>query len=602
MAVNAIMEASFGAAQEPLASNLRPGRARANDPKTAGAPMAVFGRLWPLVLHRHARMSRVQPSPGDRLDSWKEIAAYLNRGVRTVRRWEAVEGLPVHRQLHRTQGSVYAFKSEIETWRKTAARQPVRRPAAPGPARHPIKSIAVLPFTNLSTDPENAYFADGLTDEVTADLSKVRALRVISRTSAMTFKGSAKDVKTIAAELGVRYVLEGSVRRAGGWLRITARLIDASTDAHLWADKYDGPVADVFAFQERLARTIVGALEMRLSTDEERRLAERPVATVHAYECYLRARQEIWRWRKDAIDRAVRLLHEGLETDGDSAGLYATLGLAHLQYREAGIDVGPGPLQEADACAQKVFALAPASLAGLQLRGWIDYSRGRVQEAVRDLKAALEIDPNSADTLSLLGNCYLISGKVTAARPLIARLLAVDPLTPVNRCMPGFADIMEGRFAPAVDPYRQMLEMDPGNPMARLFYIWVLILNDRIEEVASIIDGFSDEVRGTIPARIASVLAHAVTGNAAGLHAAVSPEVEGVATSTDLFPRFLAQGYALAGIPDRAMHWLEIAIGRGFINYPFLAQHDPFFESLRAHPRFVQLTEIARARWEGFEA
>jgi TolB-like protein/thioredoxin-like negative regulator of GroEL len=599
--VIAIMEPSFGAAQAPLDPNLRRGRARANDPKTAGAPLAGFGRLWPLVRRRRARMSRVQPSPGDRLDSWKEIAAYLNRGVRTVRRWEAVEGLPVHRQVHRTQGSVYAFKSEIETWRQSAARQPVSRSPAAAPARDPIKSIAVLPFTNLSADPENAYFADGLTDEVTADLSKVRALRVISRTSAMTFKGTAKDVKTIAGELAVRYVLEGSVRRAGGRLRITAWLIDASTDAHLWADKYDGTVADVFAFQERLARTIVSALELRLSTDEERRLAERPVASVQAYECYLRARQEIWRWRKDAIDRAVRLLLEGLETDGDSAGLYATLGLAHLQYREAGIDVGPGPLQEADACAQKVFALAPASLAGLQLRGWIDYSRGRVQEAVRDLKAALEIDPNNADTLNLLSNCYLISGKVTAARPLIARLLAVDPLTPVNRCMPGFADIMDGRFESAVDSYRQMFEMDPGNPMARLFYIWVLILNGRIDEVADIVAGFPAEVRGTIPARIASVLAHAVTGNVDGVHAAVSPEVEGVATATDLFPRFLAQGYALAGLPDRALYWLEIAIGRGFINYPFLAQHDPFFHRLRADSRFAPLMAAARDRWERFE-
>ena len=103
-----------------------------------------------------------------------------------------------------------------------------------------------------------------------------------------------------------------------------------------------------------------------------------------------------------------------MRVGGDSAGLYATLGLAHLQYREAGIDVGPRPLQEADACAQEVFALEPASAAGLQLRGWIHYSRGRIQEAVRDLKAALEIDPNNADTLGLLSNCYLISGK---ARP-----------------------------------------------------------------------------------------------------------------------------------------------------------------------------------------
>ena len=291
-----------------------------------------------------------------------------------MRRWEHEEGLPVHRHVHRVQGSVYAYRSEIDAWRKTDERRAALRPAAdPGSAlalRH-LKSIAVLPFTNLSLDPENAYFADGLTDEVTADLSKVRALRVISRTSSMAFKDTSKDVKTIARELGVRYVLEGSVRRAGNQLRITAQLIDASTDHHLWADKFDGTVEDVFAFQERLSRVIVEALELRLSTDEERRLAERPIANVHAYECYLRARQEGWRWRKDAIDHAIQLLHNGLEIVGDNAGLYAALGLAHLQYMNAGIDVGERPLQEAEACAQKVFALEPASASGLQLRGWI---------------------------------------------------------------------------------------------------------------------------------------------------------------------------------------------------------------------------------------
>ncbi|HET6899036.1 MAG TPA: hypothetical protein VFK70_11835, partial [Vicinamibacteria bacterium] len=271
-------------------------------------------------------------APDDRLDSWKEIAAYVRRGVRTVRRWETDEGLPVHRHVHRALGSVYAFKSEIDAWRQLGSRRP------------PEKSIAVLPFANLSTDAENEYFADGLTDEVTADLSKVRALRVTSRTSAMTFKGTAKDCKTIARELGVRYVLEGSVRRAGRRLRITAQLVDASTDHHLWADKYDGGVEDVFAFQERLARVIVDALKLELSGDEDRRLGEHPIGSLPAYECYLRARQEGWRWRPDAIDRAVRLLRDGLALVGENARLYAALGLAHLQYREAGIDFGEGPL------------------------------------------------------------------------------------------------------------------------------------------------------------------------------------------------------------------------------------------------------------------
>ncbi len=540
---------------------------------------------------------------GDRLDSWKEIATYLNRGVRTVRRWEREEQLPVHRHQHRVLGSVYAFKSEIEAWRLTDPRHTAARTAAcsAGPMAAPLKSIAVLPFANLSTDPENEYFADGLTDEVTADLSKVRSLRVISRTSSMTFKNTTKDAKTIAGQLGARYLLAGSVRRAGGHLRITAELVDAATDVHLWADKYDGTVDEVFAFQERLARVIVDALELRLTADEDRRLAERPIGDVHAYECYLRARQEGWRWRRDAIDHAIQLLRNGLELVGDNAGLYAALGLAHLQYREAGIDFGEHPLDEAEACARKVFALDPASGSGLQLRGWIHYSRGRIQDAVGDLKAALDIDANNADTLSLLSNCYLISGKVAAARPLIERLLAVDPLTPVSRCMPGWADLLEGKFAAAVEPYRRMFEMDPSNPMARLFYLWVLVLNGRAEAIAPILQTFPADVRETVPAQLAFFLAHALAGNGADAHALVTPELEAAATATDLFPRVLAQGYALAGLPDRAMHWLEIAVDRGFINYPFLAEHDPFFSRLRDDPRFLRVMDSVHERWERFK-
>jgi TolB-like protein len=542
--------------------------------------------------------------PDDRLDSWKEIASYLNRGVRTVRRWEREEGLPVHRHVHRVLASVYAYKSEIESWRKHDERRAARHPVATIEREPPpgaVKSIAVLPFTNLSTDPENAYFADGLTDEVTADLSQLRALRVVSRTSSMAFKGTTRDVKTIARELGVRYVLEGSVRRDGSRLRITAQLIDASTDDHLWADKYDGTVEDVFAFQETLARVIVDALRLRLSADEDLRLAARPIANVHAYECYLRARQEGWRWRKDAIDHAIQLLNNGLAVVGDNAGLYAALGLAYLQYREAGIDFGERPLEQADACAGKVFALEPASASGLRLRGWLHYARGRVQDAVHDLKASLDIDASNPDTLGLLSNCYLISGRVTAARPLIERLLAVDPLTPLNRCMPGWADILEGNCAEAVEPYREMFEMDPGNPMARLFYIWVLILNRRTAPIEAILAACPREVRDTVPARLAMFLAHAVAGDTAAMHAMLTPETEAAATAGDVFPRMLAQGYALAGMPERAFHWLEIAIGRGFINYPFLARHDPFFRSLRTHPRFQPLMETTRDRWERFE-
>ena len=535
----------------------------------------------------------------DRLDSWKEIAAYLNRSVRTVRRWEADEGLPVHRHMHRALGSVYAFRSEIDAWRQTSQLRRVNR--APSVTAGAIAPIVVLPFTNLSPDAENEYFADGLTDEVIADLSKVRSLRVISRTSSMALKGTSKDVRAIGRELRVQFVLEGTVRRAADGLRISARLIDASSDECLWTEKYDGRVGDVFAMQERLARTIVDALQLQLTADEHKQLAAHPVDNVHAYKCYLQARQEAYRWRQDAIDHAIQLLRNGLAIIGENAELYAALGRTHLQYREAGIDLGEGPLREADECARKVLALDPQCCAGLQLRAWINYSTGRIQEAVRELKAVHAIEPNNSEALALLCNCYLISGYVSFARPLIDQLVAVDPLTPLTRCMPGFADLMEGNVASALGPYRQMFEMDPGNPMARLFYVPILAANGRMSEVREIVSTFPPEVKDTIPARLTNFVAHALAGNRSDALAMLTPQVETIANGTDVFPRFLAIGYAAIHMADRAIHSLSIAVDRGFINYPFLAHHDPFMKPLRTDPRFRQLLATVREQWEKFD-
>jgi thioredoxin-like negative regulator of GroEL len=220
---------------------------------------------------------------------------------------------------------------------------------------------------------------------------------------------------------------------------------------------------------------------------------------------------------------------------------------------------------------------------------------------VRDLKAALEIDPNNADTLGLLSNCYLISGKVAAARPIIERLLAIDPLTPLNRCLPGFADIMEGSFSTAVEPYRRMFEMDSDNPMARLFYMWVLVLAGRATDAEAIANGFPPDAHDLLPARVAFFLVHALARNVDGLPAALTDDVQAAAAAGDVFARFIAEGYAVAGMPEPAMRWLEIAVGNGFINYPFLAHHDPFLQSLRGQPRFLRLMETVRARWEAFE-
>jgi TolB-like protein len=540
--------------------------------------------------------------PTNRLGSWKAIAAYLDSSVRTVRRWERAEGLPVHRHMHHKLGRVFALRTELDAWRQTRARSPhpASRPtSAPLPATS--QSIAVLPFASAGSDAQDDYFADGLTEEVTFALAKVQALQVTSRRSAAVFRITSAGVRAIAGQLGVRYLVEGIVRRAGSHLRVSAQLIDASQDVHRWAGTYDGTIDDVFSIQEQVARKIVEALELRLTATEERHLSARAINNVPAYECYLRARHDMWSWRRDSIDRAVQLLRQALALIGENTRLYAALGLAHLQYREAGIDLSEEPLVEADACASKLFALDDHSAPGWQLRGWIAYSRGLIQNAVRDLKIALDVDPNNSDTLLLLCNCYLISGRVTAARPLLARLLAVDPLTPITRCMPGFAEIMEGNLDAAIEPYRQMFEMDQSNPMARLFFAWVLILNRRHDEVNTLLKSFPPDQRDTLPARLLFFLANAAAGRCREAEAELTPQIEAIARATDVFPRFLAEGFALAGERESANRWLRVAIDRGFVNYPFLSRHDPSFEALRGDSVFKGLLETARHRWERFE-
>ena len=202
-------------------------------------------------------------------------------------------------------------------------------------ARRAHASLVVLPFANLSSDPEQEYFSDGLTEEVIATLSKLRSLRVISRNSAMTLKGAKKTTVEIARLLDVSHVLEGSVRRAGNNLRITAQLIDGATDAHLWAERYAGTLDDIFDIQEQVARAISDALKVALSPDEDRQMAARAVTDVRAYECYQRARHDLRLMTRDGWERGLRMLQQGLGVFADNSVLHAGIARVYLYALEA---------------------------------------------------------------------------------------------------------------------------------------------------------------------------------------------------------------------------------------------------------------------------
>lgn len=590
---------------QPSRTRLLPCGAQA---KMLAGKMTSYDPFWPTVTRQNRRQegrsAAIRGKSRDRLSSWKEIATYLDRSVRSVRRWERTEQLPVHRHVNVKLGRVFAFTEELDAWSKSRALAPAFVPASGSEARtFNSRSIAILPFqTRESAQNSDTYFAEGLTDEVTTALTRVGQLLVTSRRSATVSATRASTTKAVAAELGVRYLVEGSVRWSGRRFRVSATLIDAQLDIQRWADSFEGSLEDAFSVQEEIARRIVAALELQLSPDEVNHLHDRPFRNMPAFECYLRARHDMWRWSRDSIDNAVRLLHEALSLEGEHPRLYAALGVAHLQYRETGIDLTDAPLSEANGYVVRLMALDEHSACGRQLRGWISYSRGDIQRAVRDLRVALNLEPSNCDTLLLLTNCLLISGRGALAQPLLTRLLAIDPLTPITRCMPGYAAVLGGDVEAAIDPYRQMFEMDPSNPMARLFFAWALTLNHRDRDVVHLLQGLPAEQRSTIPARLLLFMGRMAAGSRQEALAELTPGIDAVARGTDVFPRLLAEVFALANLRVQAVRWLRIAVERGFINYPYLARTDNAFAQLRDDPTFRNVLKSVRDRWERFDA
>jgi TolB-like protein len=474
---------------------------------------------------------------------------------------------------------------------------PVVSPTTPSRRESTEKTIAVLPFDDMSPDRDNEYFSDGLTEEIIADLSLIKSLRVISRTSTMMLKGTDKDLRTIARELGVRYVLEGSVRKAGDRLRITAQLIDGTTDTHLWAEKYRGSIEDVFEIQEHVSQAIVAALKVGLSLEEQTAIEKRQVTDLHAHECLFRARHEMWKTTEESIARALEFLEEAHETAKDAVEIHSAMVEAYfLRFHVTGVDLEE-TVQKMAALADEILQLDPDSSYGHLCRGLVQSkSPGGIHEAVRSFRRAAEMNPTDSAILLMQTVSAIITGNLDLALDASNRVVRLDPISPANRIMRALVLVMAGQSDVALNEIEWLLKSD--GPSSFLWGTVTVLANlGRFEDVV--------RVAGTIPtdasdniARIGLLYAAAVQKRSSDFGDFITPELEATASRDETFSWSLAQCHALVGQKDEAIRWLETSVSYGFINYPWFSERDLLLENVRGEPRFQALMEHTKREYE----
>jgi serine/threonine protein kinase/tetratricopeptide (TPR) repeat protein len=517
----------------------------------------------------------------------------IDRRFQNAREFQAALHAPSTSHLYRTT-------------QKVAVPEELRIPAVQ--ANH---TILVLPFTGDSDDPEIQDFCDGLTDEIITDLSSVHSLRTICSTSSMRLKNSPRSPAEIAAELGVRNVLRGSVRiqqstntsnpQSGRAIRVTTQLFDAHTDTLIWGDKYRGSTEDAFAIQESISRQIVSALKVTLSPQENQQLEARPLPDVRAVQFYVKAKQEILNYSREGLNRALEYLEMGERVVGKNALLLSTRGQVYWQYLNAGISPDMENLLRAKACAAEAAQLDPDSPHVLRLQGLINIQEGKTQEAILLLKRSIAADPNDSDSLSWYSALCALSGKAHAAMPLARRILEIDPLTPVYRFLPGLLSMSAGEFADAIPSFDEAIRLDPKNPLLLCLRGQALALDGKIEQAITQFEAMPQQCGDHYLCRMGSVMVAALRGDAATAEKYIDAEFEEITAADPQWPWMLAQCYALLGKVERAIAWLEVAVSKGFLNYPMLGRWDPLLTNLRGHDDFIALMKRTRELWERFE-
>ena len=454
---------------------------------------------------------------------------------------------------------------------------------APGPA-----SVAVLPFLNLSADPENEFFADGITEDVIAQLSKVRSLKVISRGSVMPFKKREQSLRQIGTTLDVATLLEGSVRRAGSRVRIVAQLIDAETDRHLWAETYDRDLTDIFAIQSDVALHIAAALKAELSHEERTRIRKEPTDDVQAYQLFLLGKHCLSRWTQEGVDQGIKHLEQAVARDPDYALAHATIAYA---YMDIGLGVaGAIPAEEAfrrsKAAVARAFeidsGLAEAHAVQGHLKFVCDYDWAGAEA---DFKRAIELNPNSGVVYDHYGLMLSALERYDEAIELQRRAHELDPLA--HRMDIATTFLRAGRYDEALRTVTRVVEVDPHFAMAHATLGWAYLMKGMPDEgLAALQRAVSLSPESTLYlAQLGQ--AQAQVGRTEEARE-ILRRLEEMSRQRYVSPYHMAYVHTGLGEHERAMDWLERAYEER-AGGVFGVKGSFLFVSLRGHPRFQAL-------------
>ena len=403
------------------------------------------------------------------------------------------------------------FESYADAWRKAGLPEHPPLPLPENP------SIAVLPFTNMSGDPDQEYFSDGMTEDLITDLSKISGLFVIARNSVFAYKGKSVKIEQVGRDLGVRYILEGSVRKSGDKVRINAQLVDSETGGHVWAERYDGDLKDIFALQDEVIKKIVTALVVKLTDDEQERLVRKGTDSLEAYDCTLRGDEYFFRLTKDANVQAQKMYRKAIALDPNYAPAHLGLGWTYWMGWSFGWSQDPQSLKRAFELGQKAISLDDSLFKAHALLGKVYLWKKQHDQAIAELEKTITLNTNYADGLAGLGEILYFAGRPEEAIGLIKKAMRLNPKYPVWYLLNlGHAYFLAGHYQEAIAALKRVLTRNPSFWPAHVYLAasyfelgHVEEAQARAAEILKINPNFSLEAAGQrLPYKDRAVLEH----------------------------------------------------------------------------------------------